>query len=957
MKKCYSLCIFAAVLMLTQSALAQVNFSNKNAKISGSNVNFHSGCPVAVVDWNFDGLDDLVRLDDGRIASVSIQRTNNTFQNLPLGTFNSSSGWAWGMCVADLDHNGFMDVMAGGYGPAVQIMMTDANGLMGSIVSIPNSGFFVQNMTIGDFNNDGHADLFVCDDNAQSHIFLNSGTGTLTESNTTINFDVTSTDDSGNYGSVWTDFDNDGDMDLYIAKCRQGVNSPTDGRRINVMFVNDGNNNYTEMAATYGLNIGWQSWTASFGDIDNDGDNDLLVTNHDFQSQILENDGTGHYTDITASTGFDITDITPIQSVMEDFDNDGFMDLFITGSDSRFYRNNGNKTFTKIEGLFNTDNMESFAIGDLNHDGKIDIYGSYAGIYTNPSNIDDVLWMNTTQNNNHFVTLNLMGTVSNKGAIGARAMLYGAWGVQMREVKAGESYGSVNTAMLHFGLGATTVIDSIVIRFPSGITQTLVAPQADQFIRVIENDCVSPDITVNYSSSAPVICTGNSETLSAPAGFNYLWSDGSNGQTLNVTTGGEYNVLIQAPGNNCEALSTTYVIEQDPDQTPSISALGETSFCDGSSVTLATNSTGVSSYTWSTGDTTTSVAVAQTGSYTLTVQGYCAQFTSDPIAVTAYQAALPVTNTTVTLPAPGPATLSATGSTINWYDAANATTPVFTGPVYTTPVINGATDFWVENAETYNGGMFNTGMFTKPTTNQYSSSTSTNAKIYFDVVKACTLKTAKVFTDLPGTRRVELYNSQNVLLQYTYINVTNVVPDSQVVNLDFVLSPGTDYYLTTDDSTNQTIANWGNVGPRLMRTVNGGVSYPYTVTDLISITGTDFGQNYFYYFYDWNVEKQGLTCNSARVQVSVGITTTGVEEFAAAGISVYPNPAAEALTVKLDQKDSAVLNLYDLSGRLVLRQSLQDLQTTVGLTSIQAGLYQLEVQKSGQRFTQKIVKL
>ncbi|MBK9636273.1 MAG: hypothetical protein IPO63_00035 [Bacteroidetes bacterium] len=63
-----------------------------------------------------------------------------------------------------------------------------------------------------------------------------------------------------------------------------------------------------------------------------------------------------------------------------------------------------NKTFTKMEGLFNGNKMESFAIGDLNHDGKIDIYGGYATIYTNPTNVDDVIWMNSTNNNNHFVT-------------------------------------------------------------------------------------------------------------------------------------------------------------------------------------------------------------------------------------------------------------------------------------------------------------------------------------------------------------------------------------------------------------------------------------------------------------------------------------------------------------------------------------------------------------------------
>jgi len=218
------------------------------------------------------------------------------------------------MAVAAVDKNGYKDIVAGGNGPVVKLMKTNSIATGSTITYVPNSDFFLQNANFGDFNNDGWIDLFCCDDNSASHLYLNSGTGNLVESNL-INFDVTSSDDSGNYGSVWSDFDNDNDLDLYIAKCRQGVNDPADPRRINVLFVNNGDGSYTERASEFGLNIGWQSWTASFGDIDNDNDFDLLVTNHDFNSQILENDGTGHFTDITNATGFDISDITPIQSL------------------------------------------------------------------------------------------------------------------------------------------------------------------------------------------------------------------------------------------------------------------------------------------------------------------------------------------------------------------------------------------------------------------------------------------------------------------------------------------------------------------------------------------------------------------------------------------------------------------------------------------------------------------
>lgn len=927
---------------------AQISFKNKNTKLS--NTNFHSGCAITITDWNFDGLDDIIRLDDGRIANIEVQRTNATFQNITIGTFSTSSGWAWGMVAADLDHNGYMDIIAGSSGPALRIFMTDANGVMGSMISLPNSGYFVQNITAGDFNNDGWIDLFVCDDNAQSHIYINDGAGGLNESFTTMNFDVTSTDDSGNYGSVWTDFDNDGDLDLYIAKCRQGVTSPTDGRRINVLFVNDGNNNFTEAAAAYGINVGWQSWTSSFGDIDNDADLDLLLTNHDYESQIWENDGTGHYTDITATTNFDISDITAIESVFEDFDNDGYVDILVTGSNSRFYRNNGNKTFTKLEGLFNTNRMESFAIGDLNHDGKVDIYGGYATIYTNPSIIDDVIWMNSTNNNNHFVTINLIGTVSNKGAIGARATLYSSLGAQLREVRAGDNYGTCNSPMLHFGMGSVTTIDSIVVRFPSGITQTLINPAVDQFIKIIENDCVSPAPVVTYSQSAPFLCTGSTESLTATTGLNYLWSEGSTTQSISITTGGEYNVLVSVAGNNCVGLSPTFVIEQDPDQTPTVSAIGETEFCYGATVTL-TAPAGLSSYLWSDGSTTQNITAGFTGAYAVTVQGYCAQFVSaNSVDVLAHIVPLPITNQSVILPAVGTTTLTATGTDINWYDDAAGTSLVGTGSSFLTPVISGLTNFWVENTETFNAGIFSVGRPAHTGTSLYSGSNNTNATVYFNVDKACTLASVKVYTDTTFTRRIELRDNQNALLQYADVLIS---PDTQIVNLNFALTPGTGYRLVTNDSVNT--ANWGNAGPRLKRSSSGSV-YPYTINDALSITGNDFGSQYYYYYYDWSVEKPGFTCNSGLVPVSVDVVV-GLPSIQTSGISMYPNPTGDILNFKQDNVNPTQVNIYDATGRLVMKHAIQEMNSTLSVQSLPTGVYQVEFVQSSGSFQQKLVKL
>ena len=110
-------------------------------------------------------------------------------------------------------------------------------------------------------------------------------------------------DNSGNYGIVWVDYDFDGDVDMYMSKCRLGVTNANDPRRMNLLYENNGDGTFTEVAEDRGLRPFAQSWAADFGDIDNDGDFDAIVINHDIPSVIYENDGMNNFTDITASTG------------------------------------------------------------------------------------------------------------------------------------------------------------------------------------------------------------------------------------------------------------------------------------------------------------------------------------------------------------------------------------------------------------------------------------------------------------------------------------------------------------------------------------------------------------------------------------------------------------------------------------------------------------------------------
>ena len=925
---------------------AQISFTNSNYKFVTST---NSGCPTAVVDWNNDGLDDIVRLDQGKTVFVEVQRTNQTFQSISLGSFVGNSGWAWGMCVVDLDHNGYKDIIVGGSGSGgVKVMMINNAGTSGTISQLPNSTFFLQNITAGDFNNDGWIDLFCCDDNAASHIYLNNGAGVL-QTSSIINFDVSVSDDSGNYGSVWTDFDNDGDMDLYIAKCRQGVNDPADFRRINVLFVNNGNGTYTESAAIYNLNIGWQSWTASPGDIDNDGDIDFLITNHDYVSQILLNDGTGHYTDITATTGFDISDITPIQSVMEDFDNDGFIDLFITGSNARYYKNNGNLTFTRVEGLFNSGNMASFAIGDANHDGAIDIFGLYNNIYTTPTNVNDVLWLNN-KNDYNFINFDLRGTTSNHGAIGAKVTIYGPWGVQVREVRAGESYGSVNSSILHFGLGENESIDSAVIRWPSGGSQILFNIAADQFVVITENDCVSPGSMISGSN---ILCPGNSAILSATvSGLNYLWSTGATTQAVEITETGEYNVSVSSSQNSCNAVSRTITVTSTPDSLPVISHTGFLHICSGESIQLLAPE-GLQNYQWSNGQNTQNISVDQSGDYTLVTQGICEELSSNTINLTVLSPENP-NYQVVNVPEMGLVTveLNTNNTSINWYDASGGNL-IGTGNPFETTVNSINTTLYAQGFSNFGGGIFPAGKTNFNGANQYSSGSNTNAETYFEVFEPCTLKTVKVYTDRPGNRNIQLKTLDGTLVTST---LANVPMDSSNVLLNWIILPGS-YNITTEGSVNQIIPNNANaVNPRLRRNnTNTGVSYPYLLENVLSITGNNLGPALYYYFYDWKVEKFKVECTSTDfIPIDIVVSPTGVSNVLDNSIALFPNPTTGILNVNLKNSSNSILNLFDASGRKVMSKNLINSNNTIDLFGLAKGIYQVQVLNGDNVITKKL---
>jgi hypothetical protein len=478
----------------------QVSFSDSSSLLVDQTVN--SGCAMGIADMNGDGLDDIVRLDNAGDLQIEYQNAAGTTMGTYIfGNLGSSNEWA--LAIADVDGNGYNDVVAGGAYNGVKLLTANATGTAYTSSLMPGPGIFVQATNFVDIDNNGTVDIFACHDDGISAPYNNDGAGNFTHDLGLIFAESTvPSDDSGNYGTVWIDYDNDGDLDMYHSKCRLGVGNTLDGRRLNMLWENDGAGNYTDVAQARGLRPEAQSWAADWADWDLDGDLDCFIINHDILSGFYENDGTHNFTNETASTGT-TTDLGSlglgIQCIFEDFDNDTYEDLLFTGRSGShmLFWNNGDGTFTGGDPFSAGGNgIQSAVVGDLNNDGFMDVYAGFATGFNSPSSNPDMIFTNDG-NTNGWIKVRLQGVTSNPNGIGARVELHGAWGVQMRDVKAGESYGISHTHTQHFGLGTETTIDELVINWPDGTQDVITNPTPGQEIVVVEG------------SSPPVNCPGD----------------------------------------------------------------------------------------------------------------------------------------------------------------------------------------------------------------------------------------------------------------------------------------------------------------------------------------------------------------------------------------------------------------------------------------------------------------
>jgi FG-GAP-like repeat len=221
------------------SGTAQVTFSKASTVLPTPT--FKTWLQKGVADMNADGLDDIVRADQQGNFFILKQQPNGSFIEQALGKIQSRTPLS--VILADIDNNGYADILTGGEYNGVRVVKANANGTAYTIIRLPQDSIFTQASALADINNDGLLDAFVCNDDSTNGIWRNAGNGSFVKDQ--MGFDFSSVPlnrHSGNYGIVFTDFDNDGDNDAYLSKCSHwAMKDSTDQRRINQLFINNAN--------------------------------------------------------------------------------------------------------------------------------------------------------------------------------------------------------------------------------------------------------------------------------------------------------------------------------------------------------------------------------------------------------------------------------------------------------------------------------------------------------------------------------------------------------------------------------------------------------------------------------------------------------------------------------------------------------------------------------------------
>jgi len=417
--------------------------------------------PVALAtDHDNDGLADLYIVS----KNIFINQGDDSYEAISSGwnLYDSKAKWA---ALGDFDNDGDRDIFTERNKIPV---LYELSGTYNNITEAAGLAMDdqIEWATFADLNSDQWLDIYVDMRNGPCLMYLNNQNGTFTESTSDLGFKLGESAD----GALFADFNGDHRTDVYIPMYLMYLQDP------NGTFYPNHNAHIKPVLGDLG---------ACAGDYDNDGDLDLYVCSWE-TNRFFRNLGTGEFEDVTQQTGTgDIENA--ISAGFFDYNNDGLLDLYVLNrrSPNVLYVQQNGGTF---EAYRDPEELEitlpgSAAFADFDADGDVDIYitdrnDKPGRMYRNNS---------TEIHGNHWLQVHLLGTVSNSDALGARVYVTTADGTQMREVQIQSGWCNYSLPV-EFGLGSHEVADSVDIWWPSGRWQCLRGVFADQVLAVEESD-------------------------------------------------------------------------------------------------------------------------------------------------------------------------------------------------------------------------------------------------------------------------------------------------------------------------------------------------------------------------------------------------------------------------------------------------------------------------------------
>ncbi|MDM8553386.1 FG-GAP-like repeat-containing protein [Desulfococcaceae bacterium HSG7] len=428
---------------------------------------------AAWFDYDNDGDLDLLVTSDRDAYTLLYRNDGQIFVDVAqeLGINVGHTTTIRRLSVGDYDNDGDVDIAM--YTSSGHSLFQNDFNDTGVFTKLETS--FRGSATFTDYDNDGDLDMYFPMFGTPNGLLRNEGGGVLIEIPGALG-----SDDAGHARTAtWADYDGDGDMDVYVVN---GRGQPS------ALYRNDiaANGTFTNVTAAMGVgNEGSQYGDgACWGDYDNDGDPDLYVIDYG-KNRFYRNDinTAGHFTEVGDILGVSPTE-TSTDASWVDYDNDGDLDLYVVTTQNipnRLYRNE----IAEGNGFVETGEMAAMEHGwggswaDFDQDGDMDYYLTLHGankLYQNAS----------SQNGNHWLHLKLIGTVSNRSAIGATIQVIAGELVQTRYVESRSGFGSQNSLMAEFGLGTHTMADTVTIKWPSGIEQVLTDKAANQLLMITE---------------------------------------------------------------------------------------------------------------------------------------------------------------------------------------------------------------------------------------------------------------------------------------------------------------------------------------------------------------------------------------------------------------------------------------------------------------------------------------